>query len=114
MVVGEGHIVRVAFVLDVEFPGSCPGGLQGLRDHEGDRPAVVRDPVVLEHGENRVVGLLEFGRVVVGEDGVDAGYGEGVDGPYGGDASGRDGGRDGPGVQAAAWARGRPRNGRYR
>ncbi|CAO0833294.1 hypothetical protein SMICM17S_07258 [Streptomyces microflavus] len=101
VVLGEGHVVLGALVLDEQAPRARPGGLRGVGDDEGDRPAVVRDPVALEDGEDRVLWFGEGRRVVVGEHGVHTGDGERVDRPYGGDPAGGDGGRDRPGVQSA-------------
>lgn len=101
VVLGEPDIVSDALVLDPDGLGSCPRRLERVGHHERHLPAPVRDPVVLEDCQDRVVGLSQFRGVLMGEDGVHAGQGERLAGMDRRDPAAYDGGGYGPGVQTA-------------
>lgn len=101
VVLGEPDIVSGALVLDPDGRCSCPRRFEGVGHHERHLPAPVRDPVVLEDGEGRVVGLFQLRGVLMGEDGVHAGQGECLVGMDRRDPAAYDGGGYGPGVQTA-------------
>lgn len=101
VVAGEGDVVRPGVVVDAYGLGTGPGRLQGLGHHEGDEPAPVRDVVVLEDVEGRVVGRGAGRGVPGGEDVDHAGQRERGGGVHRADAPGGDDGGHGPGVEAA-------------
>lgn len=101
VVLGEDDVVPAGRVFDPDRPGSGAGGFERVGDDERDGPAAVRDTVVLEDREDRVVGLLQARRVVVGEDGMDARDGERLGRADRGDPPAGDRGGHGPCPQTA-------------
>ncbi len=97
----QQDVVVLHGVVDVEDLGGLARDLRRVGDDHGHVPAAVRDPVVLEQQERRVVRLAEPGRVLVGEHGAHAGALQNGFGVHGGDPAAGDGGGHGAGVEAA-------------